>query len=67
MARLLETRVKDAQRAMATAMIYPEPEKAHHGKKSDQAKKVFATKTLAPRVFRWPAPCSCTRRRSHWH
>jgi hypothetical protein len=53
-----ETRVKDAQRAMATAMIYPEPEKAHRGKKSDQAKKVFATKRLAPRVFRWPAPCS---------
>jgi hypothetical protein len=32
---------------MATAMIYPEPEKAHRGKKSDQAEKVFATKTFS--------------------
>jgi len=34
------------QRAMAVAMIYPETEKAHRGKKSEQA-KVLETKTFS--------------------
>jgi len=43
------------QRAMAVAMIYPEPEKAHRGKRTE-AGKVLETKGFSPALLSQARP-----------
>jgi hypothetical protein len=44
---LARRNLSKGQQAMALAFIYPEPEKAYRGKKSDQAAKLLETKTFS--------------------